>query len=274
MKKIFSEEELEYIDGAVKGRRAMEYTPKEKKEMVDGIERKLSNLLKEKEMNKQDEIKEKLKEITTSQGVDFMYAVGNEDALIDELYEYISELLTSKIQGVLDDINKTLGINLEYIDDEVKVVFRGYSKDKLSKKCCVCGVDWDTNTQLPNGEYICGLCKAFKESDRQEEWKEALKGILFFHRRDLALKEQLEYFISKLLSDEFDRGVVEGRLEAFPIARKLLLEREIETLDKIHDFVEDEMLMIEKRGTNIILDYIEEWKFNLLKEKENEEDKE
>lgn len=192
MKKIFSEEELEYIDGAVKGRRAMEYTPKEKKEMVDGIERKLSNLLKEKEMNKQDEIKEKLKEITTSQGVDFMYAVGNEDALIDELYEYISELLTSKIQGVLDDINKsvkgiisfyedskidhafveigrTLGINLEYIDDEVKVVFRGYSKDKLSKKCCVCGVDWDTNTQLPNGEYICGLCKAFKEKENEED---------------------------------------------------------------------------------------------------------
>ena len=112
-----------------------------------------------------------------------------------DAYDYIDEFL-DELYPEEEEVVKKVSLNkgekrrlIEILDFEVvcarifgtekdyksaqslkdKVVKLLEEKDKLSKKCCVCGVDWDTNTQLPNGEYICGLCKAFKEKENEED---------------------------------------------------------------------------------------------------------
>jgi hypothetical protein len=43
---------------------------------------------------KREELREKLREITTSKRVGFLYAVGNDDLLIDELENFIEQELS------------------------------------------------------------------------------------------------------------------------------------------------------------------------------------
>jgi len=39
------------------------------------------------------------------------------------------------------------------------------NKETKTKPCIFCGAEWDTNTRLANGQYICGLCRACKDDD-------------------------------------------------------------------------------------------------------------
>lgn len=51
-------------------------------------------------------------------------------------------------------------------------------KKAKRKPCFICGVDWETNTLLPDGKYICSLCKCYKdaEDDCVNEFMRFLKG--------------------------------------------------------------------------------------------------
>lgn len=57
---------------------------------------------------KREELREKLREITTSKRVGFLYAVGNDDLLIDELENFIEQELSKAreegYQNCMDDI--------------------------------------------------------------------------------------------------------------------------------------------------------------------------
>lgn len=37
--------------------------------------------------------------------------------------------------------------------------------NKETKPCIFCGAEWDTNTRLANGQYICGLCRACQKDN-------------------------------------------------------------------------------------------------------------
>jgi hypothetical protein len=38
-------------------------------------------------------------------------------------------------------------------------------KKTETKPCMFCGAEWDTNTRLANGQYICGLCRACQKDN-------------------------------------------------------------------------------------------------------------
>lgn len=50
-------------------------------------------------------------------------------------------------------------------------------KEFKRKSCCVCGkeywlsytkVEWDNNMLLPDGNYICSLCKCYKDAEKEK----------------------------------------------------------------------------------------------------------
>ena len=67
---------------------------------------------------KREELREKLREITTSKRVGFLYAVGNDDLLIDELENFIEqELSKAREEGrkeVLKEVEYALAKDLRY----------------------------------------------------------------------------------------------------------------------------------------------------------------
>lgn len=72
---------------------------------------------------KREELREKLREITTSKRVGFLYAVGNDDLLIDELENFIEQELSKAreegykkgyIDGQTEKINKPKPVMSEF----------------------------------------------------------------------------------------------------------------------------------------------------------------
>ena len=83
------------------------------------------------------------------------------------------------------------------------------------------------------------LKELIDKPEKQEEWREEFEG--WFYKTFTNNKEnywidvsyegvddiykQIEDFISQLLSEEFEKGVIKGRLEALPITKELLSKR-------------------------------------------------
>jgi hypothetical protein len=64
------------------------------------------------------EREEKLREITTSERVGFLYAVGNDDLLIEELDKFIQqELDKAREEGFNDGVEKAVGIIQKELDE-------------------------------------------------------------------------------------------------------------------------------------------------------------
>jgi len=96
-------------------------------------------------------------------------------------------------------------------------------------------------------EHIKTHKKFLKLAEKQEEWREIDKDIWYEigGKRYISINGE-EYVRVKDIS-------------------QLLSERTEEVLDQIYNFVESEMLTIEKDGTGVVLRYIEEWKSKLNK---------
>ena len=78
-------------------------------------------------------------------------------------------------------------------------------------------------------EVFCGV-----KPKEEEEWERELRftyGHLYYQNEEgefcqiVNEIDDLIDFISQLLSEEFEKGVIKGRLEALPIAKELLSER-------------------------------------------------
>jgi hypothetical protein len=111
----------------------------------------------------------------------------------------------------------------------------------------------DQSQKQPEGEItsVCDkhhlkVCKECEEGynlrtflpEKQEEWIDGLARVM----EDVYVFEDVVDYISQLLSEEFEKGVIKGRLEALPITRELLSER---------TFTKEELFML-KLATNEI----------------------
>ena len=100
----------------------------------------------------------------------------------------------------------------------------------------------------------------FKKPEKQEqtesdvqEWREEFKSLLYRWATNGRTKPLYD-FISQLLSEELEKGVIKGRLEALPITKELLSERTFskEELEWIRILEREAVLYRSEHGLRLV----------------------